>query len=62
MLLPEMAGNGGNGTARGKSHQHGSSAHEGADSPRHVVMTARSGAWAASGAAHMALQGSIDEE
>ncbi|KAI8473032.1 MAG: kinase-like domain-containing protein [Monoraphidium minutum] len=56
MLLPEAQPSE---RRRRSVQQQQHEARDGAESPRHVVRTARSGAWAASGAAHAALP---DEE
>jgi hypothetical protein len=56
MLLPEMTGPaaGGDHARHSREHHAAGGGGERLDSPRHVVMTAKSGVWPAS-AAHMAL-------
>jgi hypothetical protein len=62
MLLPEMAGPGEHHGRQSLQQQREHSGAGGSESPRHLVMTARSGGWAASGAAHMMLPEPIEEE
>ncbi|GBF97666.1 calcium-dependent kinase [Raphidocelis subcapitata] len=63
MLLPEMAG--ADHRRRSTQQQHSRESDGGSESPRHNVSTyytARSGGWAASGAAHKVLPPAIEEE
>jgi len=65
MLLPDMVTGGPGENHRRRSLQQTKDAFfegSGSDSPRHVVMTARSGAWAASGQAHKVIPVAINEE
>lgn len=66
MLLPEMATGGGGGGGRSRRAKQGATREggglEGCDSPRHVVMTAKSGAWAASSQAHKVLPPAVSED
>ena len=60
MLLPDLAPGGGNTDRQrtaGREHDR-----EGGDSPRHVVLNARSGVWAVSGASHFALPPEEDDD
>lgn len=61
MLLPEMAGGGEGHRRRRSTQQREQGGADGSESPRHIVMTAKSGGWAASGAAYM-LSETIQED